>query len=74
MRTNPGRSYDDFTEYSEVEEDLEQQIKFLESKLDKKIKFAISPLNDALPVDSVHKYLQKIKLFKLRTVSVLMML
>ena len=45
-------------------EDIEQQINFLESKLDKKIKFSRSPLNGALPVQSVYKYFDKNKIIQ----------
>lgn len=59
MRTSPKRTYTDEMSYDEVEEDLDQQLKFLQSRTDNKIKFGRSPQNGALPVDNVFNYFVK---------------
>lgn len=58
FRTAPNRKYSDDDDYEEVEEDIDQQVRHLESQTDQKVKFARSPLNGALPINNVYKYFQ----------------
>lgn len=59
MRTSPKRSYTDEMAYSEVEDDLNQQLNFLQSRTSNKIKYARSPRNGDLPVENVYNYFTK---------------
>jgi peptidoglycan/xylan/chitin deacetylase (PgdA/CDA1 family) len=59
FRTSPKRVYDGEEDAKEVKEDLDQQIKFLESKTDSKVKYARSPLDGAMPIDTVDDYFLK---------------
>lgn len=59
MRTSPKREYNDDMAYSEVEDDLNQQLNFVQSRTSNKIKFARSPKNGDLPIENVYNYFTK---------------
>lgn len=59
FRTSPKRQYTDDQEYDEIEEDLDQQLKFMQSRSNKKIKYARAPRNGDLPVNNVYNYFIK---------------
>lgn len=56
LRTHPGREYTNEDNPDDIGEDISNQIDYLEHKLNKRIKYARSPLNGSLPVESVHLY------------------
>lgn len=59
MRTSPKRTYTDDQAYEEVEEDLDQQLNFMNSRTGCKVKYARSPNNGSLPVKNVYDYFVK---------------
>jgi peptidoglycan/xylan/chitin deacetylase (PgdA/CDA1 family) len=64
FRTSPKRSYEGDEGMDEIKQDLDQQIKYLESKTDTKIKYARSPLDGAMPIESVYEYFIKNKIIQ----------
>lgn len=59
FRTSPRRNYTDDQPYKEVEEDLDQQLKFLKSRTQNKIMFGRAPRNGDLPIKNVYNYFVK---------------
>ncbi|KAM0681718.1 hypothetical protein GINT2_000232 [Glugoides intestinalis] len=59
FRTSPKRVYTDDQDYEDIEEDLAQQLKFLQSRTPKKVMFGRSPKKGDLPVENVYKYFIK---------------
>lgn len=64
MRTNPQRVYTNEDDYDDIKEDLGNQLAYFQTKIGEPIKFARSPLNGALPVNSVHKYFLEKKIIQ----------
>lgn len=59
IRTSPKRVYTDEMDYSEAQNDLDQQVQYLQSKTSDKIIYARSPQHGGLPVQSVYNYFTK---------------
>ncbi|ELA42871.1 uncharacterized protein VICG_00186 [Vittaforma corneae ATCC 50505] len=64
FRSSPKRAYTDDQPYEDVEEDLDQQLKFMQSRTSKDIKYARAPKNGDLPVQNVYNYFVKRKIIQ----------